>query len=102
MSNAEDTSSKVSSLAGQLTAPAMLAGMPRFVTAYYSELPDASVPRGCHWNLALDASRVTPPDVAAAGAVTSLDHLRAYRLQAHSSAILLVSKQESTSGQPRV
>jgi glycogen operon protein len=61
-----------------------------------------ALPQGSRWNLAVDTSRVTPPDLPAAGAVTSVDHSRAYRLQARSSAIFLASKQESASGQRRV
>ncbi|TFG81938.1 MAG: alpha-D-glucose phosphate-specific phosphoglucomutase [Chromatiales bacterium] len=35
---------KVSSLAGKLATPAMLVDVPRLVTAYYTGVPDASVP----------------------------------------------------------
>lgn len=36
---------KVSSLAGKLAQPAMLVNVPRLITAYYTEMPDALVPR---------------------------------------------------------
>lgn len=35
---------KISPLAGKLAQPAMLVNVPRLITAYYSNLPDASVP----------------------------------------------------------
>ena len=58
-----------------------------------------ALPQGLFWNLAIDTSRVTPADLFAAGAETLVDNSRAYRLQAHSSAIFLVRKHESASGQ---
>ena len=44
MSNPADSSERVSPLAGKPAAPAMLVDVPRLVTAYYSGMPDASVP----------------------------------------------------------
>jgi len=35
---------KISALAGKLVAPALLVDVPRLITAYYSEVPDAAVP----------------------------------------------------------
>jgi len=60
-----------------------------------------ALPQGSHWNLVVDTSRVTPPELAAAGARTAVGYPRAYRLQARSSAIFLASKQEFASGQHR-
>jgi len=44
MSNAKDTPAKVSALAGKPATPAMLVDVPRLVTAYYTDVPDSSVP----------------------------------------------------------
>jgi phosphoglucomutase len=44
MSNAKDTPAKVSPLAGKPATLAMLVDVPKLVTAYYTEVPDASVP----------------------------------------------------------
>ena len=44
MSNPKDTPAKVSPLAGKPATLAMLVDVPRLVTAYYTEVPDASVP----------------------------------------------------------
>jgi phosphoglucomutase len=44
MSNAKDVPAKVSPLAGHPATLAMLVDVPRLVTAYYTEVPDASVP----------------------------------------------------------
>ena len=44
MHNAQDASGKVSPLAGQLSAPAMLVDVPALIAAYYAGEPDASVP----------------------------------------------------------
>lgn len=44
MSNAKDAPVKVSPLAGKPATPAMLVDVSRLVTAYYTDVPDASVP----------------------------------------------------------
>jgi phosphoglucomutase len=44
MSEAGGASGKVSPSAGKLATPAMLVDLPRLVTAYYTNVPDASVP----------------------------------------------------------
>jgi phosphoglucomutase len=44
MGDANLTPAKVSPLAGKAATPAMLVDVPRLVTAYYTEVPDASVP----------------------------------------------------------
>src|ERR1700761_8737271 len=44
MSEAGGASGKVSPSAGKLSTPAMLVDLPRLVTAYYTNVPDASVP----------------------------------------------------------
>ncbi|MHB8167496.1 MAG: phosphohexomutase domain-containing protein, partial [Sulfuricella sp.] len=44
MNSANNVEMKTSPLAGKLAPPAMLVNVPRLVTAYYSNLPDASVP----------------------------------------------------------
>ena len=44
MSNAEDTPVKASPLAGKPATPAMLVDVSRLVTAYYTGVPDSSVP----------------------------------------------------------
>ena len=43
MSHPKDTPAKVSPLAGKPATPEMLVNVPRLVTAYYSDVPDASV-----------------------------------------------------------
>jgi phosphoglucomutase len=43
MSNAKEAPARVSALAGKPATPAMLVDVPRLVTAYYTDLPDASV-----------------------------------------------------------
>lgn len=45
MSNAKPTVPQVSPLAGKLPEAAMLVDISRLVTAYYTEIPDAAVPR---------------------------------------------------------
>lgn len=45
MTDAEDTPMKISPLAGQLAAPAMLVDAPKLVTAYYASVLDPSVKR---------------------------------------------------------
>src|SRR5450830_1107025 len=44
MSSANDVEMKTSPLAGKLAQPTMLVNVPRLITAYYSNLPDISVP----------------------------------------------------------
>ena len=44
MSNAKDAPVKISPLAGKPATPAMLVDVPRLVTAYYTDVPDPSVP----------------------------------------------------------
>jgi hypothetical protein len=44
MSNAKDAPARVSPLAGKPATPAMLVDVPRLVTAYYTGIPDSSVP----------------------------------------------------------
>ena len=44
MSNAKDAPVKVNPLAGKLATPATLVDLPRLVTAYYTDVPDSSVP----------------------------------------------------------
>jgi phosphoglucomutase len=44
MSNPRDVPANLSSLAGQPAPPAILVDVPRLITAYYTEMPDASVP----------------------------------------------------------
>jgi phosphoglucomutase len=44
MSNAQDAPVKIGPLAGKLATLAMLVDVPRLVTAYYTDVPDASVP----------------------------------------------------------
>ena len=61
-----------------------------------------ALPQGSHWNLAVDTSRVTPLSVLAAGAAPGPATSRAHRLQGHSSAIFLATKQNSESGQRRL
>jgi glycogen operon protein len=64
------------------------------------ELP--ALPQGSHWNLAVDTCRVTPLPVLGAEAVLEPATSRAHRLQGHSSAVFLASRQKSASGQRRV
>jgi phosphoglucomutase len=45
MDSATGAEMKTSPLAGKLAPPAMLVNVPRLITAYYSNMPDASVPR---------------------------------------------------------
>ena len=44
MSKANDAPARVSPLAGKPATPAMLVDVPRMVTAYYTDVPDSSVP----------------------------------------------------------
>jgi phosphoglucomutase len=44
MSDAGNAAAKISPLAGKPAEPSMLVDVPRLVTAYYSEIPDPSVP----------------------------------------------------------
>ena len=44
MSNVKDAPVKISPLAGKPATPAMLVDVPRLVTAYYTDVPDPSVP----------------------------------------------------------
>jgi phosphoglucomutase len=44
MNRANNMAMKTSPLAGKLAPPALLVNVPRLITAYYSNLPDASVP----------------------------------------------------------
>ena len=44
MSNVEDVPEKMHPLAGKPATPAMLVDVPRLITAYYTGVPDASVP----------------------------------------------------------
>jgi phosphoglucomutase len=44
MSSAKDTAMKINPLAGKPAEPSMLINVPRLVTAYYTEIPDPSVP----------------------------------------------------------
>ncbi|MGP0088821.1 MAG: phosphoglucomutase (alpha-D-glucose-1,6-bisphosphate-dependent) [Xanthobacteraceae bacterium] len=44
MSHAKDAPAKISPLAGKPATPAMLVDVPRLVTAYYTGIPDPSVP----------------------------------------------------------
>jgi glycogen operon protein len=61
-----------------------------------------ALPQGLRWNLAVDTSRATPLELFTAGAETLADNSRAYRLQAHSSAIFLARERESASEQRAV
>jgi phosphoglucomutase len=45
MSSAQDLTMKISPLAGKPAEPAMLVNVPKLVTAYYTEVPEPSVPR---------------------------------------------------------
>ncbi len=45
MSNAKDAAIKVNPLAGKPAEPSMLVNVPKLVTAYYTEVPEPSVPR---------------------------------------------------------
>jgi len=56
------------------------------------------LPLGCRWHLAADTSRSSPQDLSAEGQEALVDNSKTYRLEAHSSAILLARKQESFSG----
>jgi len=44
MSSAEDTATNIHSLAGKPAVPSMLLNVPQLVRAYYSEMPDPTVP----------------------------------------------------------
>ena len=69
MDSATGAEMKTSPLAGKLAPPAMLVNVPRLITAYYSNLPDASVPgqrvafgtsghRGCAFDNSFNESHV--------------------------------------------
>jgi phosphoglucomutase len=45
LSSAKDVAPNVSPMAGKLTEPSALVDIPKLVTAYYTEVPDPSVPR---------------------------------------------------------
>src|SRR5512135_1230138 len=45
MSSAQGPTMKISPLAGKPAEPAMLVNVPKLVTAYYTEVPEPSVPR---------------------------------------------------------
>jgi phosphoglucomutase len=45
LSSAKDAAPNVSPMAGKLAAPSALVDIPKLVTAYYTEVPDPSVPR---------------------------------------------------------
>jgi phosphoglucomutase len=45
MSSAKDTGMKINPLAGKPAEPSMLVNVPKLVTAYYTEIPEPSVPR---------------------------------------------------------
>ncbi|MEO8007865.1 MAG: alpha-D-glucose phosphate-specific phosphoglucomutase, partial [Betaproteobacteria bacterium] len=44
MNHPEEAPSRVSPLAGKPATPAMLVDVPRLITAYYTDVPDAAVP----------------------------------------------------------
>lgn len=77
--------------------PALLLMFNAGVTDVDFKLPP--LPKGSRWHLAVDTSRPTPQDLFAAGAEALLDHSQAYRLQQHSSAILLARGQDDQPGQ---
>ena len=58
-----------------------------------------ALPQGLRWHLAVDTSGLTPQDLFVAGAQALVDQSQPYRLQQHSSAILLVRGQEAASGE---
>ena len=61
------------------------------------ELPP--LPQGLRWYLAVDTSGVPPQDLFVAEAQALVDQSQPYRLQQHSSAILLARGQEAASGE---
>jgi glycogen operon protein len=72
--------------------PALLLMFNAGVTDADFRLPP--LPKGSRWHLAVDTSRPTPQDFFVAGAQALVDHSQPYRLQQHSSAILLARGQD--------